>query len=107
MKKHPKLKLLLEYCVKNLPDNLMEELLLCNEKTIKETSAKQQELLYERLMRLAKEKIPLMIKGYLPTCQLDETLRSHFMELETVFITILLERIHPEIYKKCCMFVNR
>ena len=120
LKRNPKIKSLLDFSVKILPDFILQELLLLSPSSLlpdnhvdseddfkghKSSNPRQLTFqdYYTMATRLAHHKVESMLKAYLPLhyCRLDEE-NSPLK----VSAWILMEMLRPELYRKCSLFIH-
>lgn len=107
LKRNPKIKSLIDFSVKILPDFIIQELLLSANTTAEVVSVKEKltfQDYYKLAAQLAFLKVENILRAYLPGhyC-LDEETHSPLH----VSTWIFMEMLRPELYRKCSLFIHR
>lgn len=121
-KRHPKIKALIDFSCKILPDFIIEEVLLALQKTrgecslnatnggdvnaregpLDHVSGPKADILrhYKLAVELSRQKITNLLEAYLPSYLKDQKVLA-------VSSGLFLEALRPELYRRCTLFIHK
>jgi hypothetical protein len=97
LKRNPKLQDLMEFCLKVLPDYIVQELFL----TVDTKEKLHFQEYYILALEVAAKKVHQVILAFLPSQYEKE---SKFVQAAE---WIFMESLRPELYKQCSLFLHR